>query len=183
MMKLTPLVKSMGTIAFCLYSSCFALNSWAAQDDDGDGIANEHDNCQQVANAGQWDKDQDGLGNECDPDIDGDGVSNADEDAAGTKTWDQNSFPGQTLINDRDQDGFANAFDNCPDDFNQGQWDKDKDGLGNECDLDIDGDGVSNVDEEAAGTKVWDPNHSRQSRPLKIETATALRMNKITVPI
>ncbi len=127
-----------------------------ADDRDQDGLANDSDNCPEHANQGQWDKDNDGLGNECDPDIDGDGVSNEDEIAAGTMPWNNESFPGQSLVDDRDQDGLANEADNCPDIANQGQWDKDKDGKGNECDSDLDGDGVSNTDELLAGTKVWD---------------------------
>ncbi len=128
-----------------------------ADDRDQDGLVDSSDNCPEHANSGQWDLDHDGLGNDCDLDIDGDGVSNEDEIAAGTKPWNDKSFPGRSVVDDRDQDGFANDFDNCPDHFNQGQWDKDKDGLGNECDDDIDGDEVRNADEVSAGTRVWDP--------------------------
>ena len=103
------------------------------------------------------DKDGDAVGNECDDDIDGDGFSNAVEIAAGTKPWDPNSKPAPAIIEDRDGDSVPNSTDNCPDIANLNQWDKDGDGLGNECDDDIDGDGYSNEEELAAGTKVWDP--------------------------
>ena len=121
---------------------------------DGDGFENNADNCPTVANKGQWDKDKDGLGNECDNDIDGDGFSNEVELAQNTKVWDATSFPSDP--SDTDGDGIKDDVDNCPDASNSGQWDKDKDGIGNECDFDIDGDGVSNVIEIARGTKVWD---------------------------
>ncbi|MDG1458293.1 MAG: thrombospondin type 3 repeat-containing protein, partial [Pseudoprimorskyibacter sp.] len=42
-------------------------------DSDGDGINDGVDNCPEIANSGQWDRDNDDLGNECDSDIDGDG--------------------------------------------------------------------------------------------------------------
>lgn len=46
-------------------------------DEDGDGIPNNQDNCQFVANADQKDVDGDGYGDLCDDDSDGDGVLNA----------------------------------------------------------------------------------------------------------
>jgi uncharacterized membrane protein len=67
------------------FATVLALGSvaWAA-DRDGDGIADEQDNCPAVANAGQRDADGDGVGDRCDncrlqanadqADADGDGV-------------------------------------------------------------------------------------------------------------
>jgi hypothetical protein len=43
-------------------------------DVDDDGILDADDNCREVANAGQEDTDGDGSGNECDIDVNGDGV-------------------------------------------------------------------------------------------------------------
>ncbi len=126
-------------------------------DRDNDQILDENDNCIDVANKGQWDNDGDNIGNECDPDIDGDGFSNDDEIAQGTKPWDKNSYPGSSSgIEDADKDGVADSDDNCPNVANADQWNKDGDEFGNECDLDIDGDGFSNDDEIAQGTKPWD---------------------------
>ncbi len=128
------------------------------EDSDNDGIVNHLDNCPTIANEGQWDKDNDGLGNECDDDIDGDGCPNDIEDALGTKKWQFSSVPVNCESisgNDEDSDGIIDESDNCPLIANPGQWDKDADGIGNVCDDDIDGDGYSNADEKAAGTKVW----------------------------
>jgi hypothetical protein len=42
-------------------------------DRDGDGIADDDDNCLEDPNPDQRDSNEDGLGNRCDPDVDGDG--------------------------------------------------------------------------------------------------------------
>ncbi|MEM7292457.1 MAG: Ig-like domain-containing protein, partial [Pseudomonadota bacterium] len=46
---------------------------------------------------------------------------------------------------DDDTDGVPNASDNCPNDANADQADFDGDGMGDECDLDDDNDGISDV--------------------------------------
>jgi hypothetical protein len=57
---------------------------------------------------------------------------------------------------DADNDGVNDADDNCPDLMNAGQVDTDKDGAGDLCDDDIDGDGAFNDEEAAAGTDPLD---------------------------
>lgn len=48
---------------------------------------------------------------------------------------------------DRDNDGIADAIDNCPDDPNTDQKDLDNDSIGDVCDPDIDGDLLLNADD------------------------------------
>jgi len=52
---------------------------------------------------------------------------------------------------DADQDTVLDCVDNCPNVDNADQSDIDHDGIGDLCDDDVDGDGVSNVDEGYAG--------------------------------
>jgi len=60
----------------------------AANDNDGDGVANTDDNCFQVDNASQDDFDSDVLGDACDEDDDGDGMSDAFEGSNGLNALD-----------------------------------------------------------------------------------------------
>ena len=74
-------------------------------DVDGDGIADDVDNCPSIANADQADLDEDGLGDACDDDADGDGFTN-DVDC---DDMDANVGLGEMWYADADGDGFGDA--------------------------------------------------------------------------
>ena len=97
----------------------------SATDQDGDGIADDADNCPSIFNPvrpqdvnGQADTDGDGIGDACDkcPLVNGQNCSPTDAD-------------------DNDDDGVTNAKDNCPDVANVDQADADNDGKGDACDV------------------------------------------------
>lgn len=130
-------------------------------DTDGDGKADSVDNCPALANANQFDADQDGVGDLCastDADADGildasdncaavSGLNQADTDADGVgdlcDTCVTTANPDQA---DQDADRVGDACDNCPETANEDQADADGDGLGDACDPgDADGDGVADA--------------------------------------
>lgn len=104
-------------------------------DADGDGVADNNDNCPETANSEQNDPDGDGLGSACDNapnaanpeqvDSDGDGVGDAGDNCPEIEN------PEQA---DPDGDGFGNACDNCPETKNPEQSNSDGDKFGDACD-------------------------------------------------
>lgn len=125
------------------------------QDLDGDGAYDCNDNCAFVPNGDQGDFDQDGLGDPCDPDPDGDngeGYGGYEDNCPLVDNPDQQDTDGDGIGDacedgDRDDDGRPDDQDNCPDLPNPDQADTDGDGIGDACDTDMDQDGEPNPDD------------------------------------
>lgn len=135
-----------------------------------DNLSVDLDNCPHVDNPEQQDLDEDGLGDACDLDLDGDGVPNQEDNCPDIENQDQADADGDGFgdrcSQDPDQDQVPRRWqesgepgqpcrggqvercdDNCPDDPNPGQEDADFDGLGDACDPDREGDGVPNEED------------------------------------
>jgi len=114
------------------------------------------------------DTDGDGIGNNADLDDDGDGLSDAEEQLAGTDPLNpdtdgdgvgdaSDSFPNDsTETADSDGDGVGDNSDAFPNDPTE-TADTDGDGIGNSADTDDDNDGLSDTEEQLAGTDSLNP--------------------------
>lgn len=102
-------------------------------DADGDGDADDRDNCPYVSNGDQLDGDGDGVGDSCDNCAAASNVTQLDLDADGQ---------GNACDTDEDGDSIINGLDNCPWIPNRDQLDTNNNLAGNVCDNDDDGDGI-----------------------------------------
>lgn len=113
-------------------------------DSDEDTIENSADNCPSVHNISQSDIDGDGVGDACDPDKDGDGYLNTDDDfPMDVNEWIDSDGDGLGDNADYDDDGdqvvdSMDAFPYNPSEFS----DTDEDGVGDNADIDDDNDGI-----------------------------------------
>ncbi|MGH6898170.1 MAG: thrombospondin type 3 repeat-containing protein [Geminicoccaceae bacterium] len=93
----------------------------ATSDSDGDGIADDGDNCPDVANENQADIDLDEVGDACDADIDGDGDLNEDDNCPLDPNPDQADGDDDGIGDvcdpetnaDLDNDGVRDSADRC----------------------------------------------------------------------
>ncbi|GMU23321.1 MAG: hypothetical protein AMXMBFR13_34000 [Phycisphaerae bacterium] len=147
-------------------------------DDDGDGRADDDDNCPLVSNPDQSDLDDDTVGDVCDRCPDADDLLNTDQtgepdcldddddddgipDDGGdhacvggeTTGCDDNCrVSGNADQADQDSDGVGDLCDNCPGVPNTSQANMDGDALGDACDGDTDGDGFDDdTDDKCPG--------------------------------
>jgi len=129
-------------------------------DRDGDGVTDDVDNCVRDVNPRQLDLDDDGVGDVCDDNIDGDdrwnwsdsdiendGIKNYADNCPYVPNWGQEDVDEDGIgdvCEDSDADGLLDSEDNCPLVSNGDQLDLDDDGEGDPCDDDRDGDELEN---------------------------------------
>ena len=108
-----------------------------ADDQDGDGVEDDFDNCPFIANFDQVDSDADTVGDSCD---------NCAASANTVQVDSNNDGAGDACDDDDDGDGILDAGDNCPQIYNLNQGlDNDGDGQGDLCDDDDDNDTTPDV--------------------------------------
>jgi len=145
--KMSLTITGVGAVSLDLaQSDSFVGGVEQNNDQDGDGVPDDTDNCPTTPNPAQADNDHDGIGDACDPDDDNDSVPDVTDNCPVTANPDQldtdQDHQGDACDTDDDNDGVLDASDNCQTTPNSDQLDTDHDGVGDVCDNDDDNDGV-----------------------------------------
>jgi len=114
-------------------------------DSDSDGWGDACDTCLSTWNPNQFDRDNDGRGDWCDDDDDNDGITDLIDECPLLHR--RNYSRNMTCANDMDGDYNYDHADNCVAVPNTYQEDHDKDGIGDACDFDRDGNGIADRSE------------------------------------
>jgi len=116
--------------------NCKDVKNIDQKDRDGDRVGDVCDNCIGIKNYDQKDIDKNGVGDLCD-DADGDGILGYLDNCPNIANADQSDVDNNgvgDVCGDDDRDRVINALDNCEFKYNPKQGDVDKDGIGDECD-------------------------------------------------
>lgn len=150
----------------------FGLLENAAPDLDQDGVLDEEDNCISIFNPDQADLDNDGIGDLCDNDKDGDGYIKIYESSCDSSDADVNNIPLDTdkdfipdcLDLDDDNDGYSDEYEEAaetdPLDLDSVPLDTDQDGLPDVIERRRRTD-PNNPDTDGDGIRDGDDNHPR----------------------
>ncbi len=120
-------------------------------DGDGDGVGDTCDNCSAASNFSQLDADGDSMGDSCDLDIDGDTIGNALDNCPSIPNRDQldtnTNLAGNVCDNDDDGDGILDTLDVCPLLSNPGNVPL----TDPRCNADVDADNISDTFDNCIG--------------------------------
>lgn len=143
LMVTSPLISSVSLESICIgfpdyqkseFFYNYRLSGLIPGDIDNDGVPDAEDNCPEVPNSNQRDKDKDGIGDACDPCNNNKNQGSCDDGDPCTTNDAMDAYCNCTgIFADSDADGVCDALDRCPgyDD----NLDQNGNGMPDSCDI------------------------------------------------